>query len=65
MREFNKHGLSADHVGPISLGFSNRPSFNPMSARDNSAKGNRLTFKDFNQLIKEEKNGEKVVSWHS
>ena len=64
MKEFNKHGLSADHIGPISLGFSNRPSFNPMSARDNSAKGNRLTLADFNQLINDEKNGDKVVSWH-
>jgi len=64
MKEFNKHNLSPDHVGPISLGFCHRPSFNPMTKAENSAKGNRLTLNDFKQLIEEEKS-EKIVSWHT
>ena len=64
MKLINKHGKSADHVGPISLGFCHRPSFNIMSKAENSAKGNRLTLNDFNQLKIEEKK-EEVVSWHS
>ena len=64
MRLINKHDKSPDHVGPISLGFCHRPSFNVMTKAENSAKGNRLTINDFEQLIIEEKK-EEVVSWHT
>jgi len=64
MKLINKYGKSADHVGPISLGFCHRPSFNTMTKAENSAKGNRLTLNDFNQLMTEEKK-EQVVSWHT
>jgi Alw26I/Eco31I/Esp3I family type II restriction endonuclease len=56
--------MSADHVGPISLGFTQRPFFNPLCLPCNSGKNNRLTCSDVEQLLKEEKS-EKVISWHS
>lgn len=62
---FRKHGLSADHIGPISLGFAHRPKFNPLTKEANSAKNNRMSFKDVEELIADEKNGDVVVSWHS
>ncbi|MFC1687084.1 hypothetical protein ACFL0L_00710 [Patescibacteria group bacterium] len=65
MKEFNKHNLSPDHIGPISLGFAHRPKFNPLTAAANSAKNNRMTLQDVRTLINDEKNGEAVVSWHS
>lgn len=65
MKRFNKDGISPDHIGPISLGFCHRPKFRPMTKRENIAKGNRMTFEDVQDLIKDEKKGEKVVSWHS
>jgi len=65
MQEFRKHGVSPDHIGPISLGFSHRPRFKPMTVSDNSAKGNRMTLKDVMSLIEDEKKGHIVISWHS
>ena len=65
MKIFNKHKVSADHIGPISLGFAHRPVFQPMSKAENSSKGNRMTFNDFNRLLRDEDNGEQVVSWHT
>jgi Alw26I/Eco31I/Esp3I family type II restriction endonuclease len=65
MAEFGKHGLSADHIGPISLGFCHRPKFQPMTASENAAKNNRMSLSDVQILIEDEKNGEQVVSWHS
>lgn len=62
---FSRHGLSADHIGPISLGFCHRPKFQPMTREQNSTKNNRMSLKDVKSLIKDEKNGEQVVSWHS
>jgi Alw26I/Eco31I/Esp3I family type II restriction endonuclease len=56
--------MSADHIGPISLGFSHRAKFNPMCSSCNSSKNNRLTYSDVYQLLEDEKY-EKVVSWHS
>lgn len=57
--------MTADHIGPISLGFTHRPKFNPLCKRCNSQKNNRMSLEDVRQLIKDEKNGHKVVSWHS
>lgn len=65
MKEFNKHGLSPDHVGPLSLGFAHRPKFNPLTRAQNSAKNNRMSFADVKSLIEDEKKGNIVVSSHS
>ncbi len=64
MKEFQKNDISADHLGPISLGFRHRPSFRPLSRAANSARNNRMTLGDIQALIKEEKNQE-VISEHS
>lgn len=57
--------MTADHIGPISLGFCHRMKFKPLCNSCNSSKNNRMTLEDVKQLIKDEKNGEQVVSWHS
>lgn len=64
MSEFRKSGVSADHIGPISLGFCHRPKFNPLSKEENSAKNNRMSLEDVNELLQDEKT-EQIVSWHS
>jgi len=65
MQEFRKHSISPDHIGPISLGFCHRPKFEPMTIAQNTAKGNRLSLKDIQVLINDEKSGAVVVSRHS
>ncbi|MBU4311202.1 MAG: hypothetical protein KJ706_00570 [Candidatus Omnitrophica bacterium] len=65
MKVFASHGVSADHIGPLSLGFCHRPKFHPMTRHGNSAKGNRLTLSDIADLIADEHKREQVVSWHS
>ncbi|MCD9185168.1 MAG: hypothetical protein LUM44_01950 [Pyrinomonadaceae bacterium] len=65
MSEFRKVGLSADHIGPISLGFCHRPKFHALTKEKNSAKNNRMSLSDVRILIADENNGEQVVSWHS
>jgi len=65
MQVFKKHNRSADHIGPLSLGFCHRPKFEPMTKSENSAKGNRLTYENVITLLKDEKNGEQVISSHS
>ena len=64
MSEFRKHGVSADHIGPISLGFCHRPKFHPLTRGENAAKNNRMSLDDVQVLLADEKN-EPVVSWHS
>lgn len=60
------HGpMTADHIGPISLGFAHRPKFQPACRSCNSAKNNRMFLQDVRILIEDEKRGEQVVSWHS
>ncbi len=54
--------MTADHIGPISLGFTHRPRFQPMCGSCNSSKGNRLSLKDVKELINDESLGEIVVS---
>lgn len=57
---------SADHIGPISLGFSHRPEFRLLSTRANSAKNNRMSYDDVLHLIAvEEETKSSVASWHS
>lgn len=65
MKEFQKHGLSPDHLGPISLGFRHRPYFRPLSRSANSARNNRMTLADIKLLLDDEKRGENVISKHS
>lgn len=65
MKEFNKYGVSADHIGPISLGFCHRPRFQPMTIQEQSIKNNRMSLADVKLLISDEENGDEVVSWHS
>lgn len=65
MAEFGRHGLSADHIGPISLGFCHRAKFQPMTKRENSAKNNRMSLSDIKTLLADEAKGEQVISWHS
>jgi Alw26I/Eco31I/Esp3I family type II restriction endonuclease len=57
--------ITADHIGPISLGFTHRPKFNPLCSSCNSQKNNRMTINDVRQLLDDEKRGEQVISWHS
>lgn len=65
MAQFSSYAISADHIGPISLGFCHRPKFQPMTGSENSAKGNRMSIYDVRSLIADEKEGDQVVSWHS
>lgn len=57
--------MSADHIGPISLGFCHSTHFAPMCTSCNSAKNNRFTKHDVDTLMTLEKKGEQVISWHS
>ncbi len=64
MKEFQKHGMSPDHLGPISLGFSHRPKFRPLTRAANSARNNRMTYEDIKLLLEEEL-AEPIISSHS
>ncbi|MDE7389252.1 MAG: restriction endonuclease [Muribaculaceae bacterium] len=57
--------MSADHIGPISLGLCHSRNFAPMCSDCNSAKNNRFTKNDVDELLRIEASGEQVVSWHS
>lgn len=57
--------LTADHLGPISLGFSLRPKLRPVCRHCNSARNYRMNLDDVQALVAEEENGEQVISWHS
>ena len=56
---------SADHIGPLSLGFAHRPYFRLLSKRANSAKNNRMTMADVADLVDAESRGEEVASWYA
>ncbi len=61
-------GESADHIGPISLGFKHDPLLlQKMSAGDNSAKRDQLLYEDIEKIrgIEEENKGFIAVSWFS
>ena len=55
---------SADHIGPISLGFTHRPEFQLLCKPCNSSKNNRMTLRDVVHLRQIEAEGEKVISWY-
>ena len=57
--------MTADHIGPISLGFMHRMDFRPLCIDCNSKKNNRMSLRDIKTLISVEKEGEEVISWHS
>lgn len=57
--------MSADHIGPISLGFCHHEYFNPLCTSCNSAKNNRMTLCDVRDLLQYENKGIQVISWHS
>jgi hypothetical protein len=56
---------TADHIGPLSLGFTHRPEFRLLSKAANSAKNNRMSLRDVEYLRERERAGEKVVSWYA
>lgn len=56
---------SADHIGPISLGFAHRPEFQLLCKPCNSAKNNRMYLSDVVNLQKAEKAGKQIASWYS
>lgn len=60
-------GTSADHIGPISLGFVHDPRYlQPMPGGDNSAKRDRLQYVDIAHAIEVEKRtGVGAMSWFS
>jgi Alw26I/Eco31I/Esp3I family type II restriction endonuclease len=55
--------MTADHIGPISLGFQHRARFKPLCSSCNSAKSNRMTFSDVQTLLQDENDGQAVMSW--
>lgn len=59
----NEGPLSADHIGPISLGFAHSPHFIPLCRRCNSAKNNRMSLGDVLRLRELERKGLTVASW--
>lgn len=64
MKVFQKHKISPDHLGPISLGFTHRPNFRPSTRAENSTRNNRMTYEDVLLLIEQERK-EEVISAHS
>lgn len=60
-------GISADHIGPISLGFVHDPRYlQPMSNSDNSSKRDRLQLVDIEKIIAtEERTIVYPMSWQS
>lgn len=62
----NTKQMSADHIGPISLGFCHSKwNFAPLCKECNSSKNNRFTKQDVDRLLYLESNGIQVVSWHA
>ncbi|MGA2682052.1 MAG: Alw26I/Eco31I/Esp3I family type II restriction endonuclease [Candidatus Bathyarchaeia archaeon] len=57
--------LTADHIGPLSLGFCHRPRFRALCRSCNSAKNNRMSLQDVLLLKEDEAKGENVVSWYA
>lgn len=60
-------GISADHIGPISLGFIHDPRYlQPMATSDNSAKRDRLQLEDIKTIIETyQRTNVYPMSWYS
>jgi len=60
-------GISADHIGPISLGFVHDSHYlQPMLGSDNSSKRDRLQYDDIVKIIETEaRTGIYPMSWYS
>lgn len=56
---------SADHIGPISLGFCHRPEFQLLCKPCNSSKNNRMYYSDIAHLITIEETGTVVATWYA
>ena len=56
---------TADHIGPLSLGFRHRPHFRLLSNSANSSKNNRMTLEDVRDLLAAEDVGSQVTSWYA
>lgn len=61
------NGVSADHIGPISLGFVHDPRYlRPMTSSGNSTKRDRLLVEDINAILDvEAASGIYPMSWYS
>lgn len=61
------YGTTADHIGPISLGFVHDPRYiQPMDGSDNSSKRDRLQLVDIQKIIEvENRTGVYPMSWYS
>tara|TARA_B110000285_G_C15136083_1_gene627035 strand:+ start:88 stop:1395 length:1308 start_codon:yes stop_codon:yes gene_type:complete len=56
--------MSADHIGPISLGFIHDPlNFQACCSRCNSGKNNRLSQEDISKITSKEEKGINMISW--
>ena len=62
---YHPRPCSADHIGPISLGFCHRPEFQLLCKPCNSAKNNRMYYSDVLHLMEVEKSGESVATWYA
>lgn len=62
---YHPRPCSADHIGPISLGFCHRPEFQFLCKPCNSAKNNRMYYSDVLHLIEAGENGETVATWYA
>lgn len=61
------NGTTADHIGPISLGFVHDPRYlQPMGSGENSSKRNRLQLDDIESILEvESRTGVYPMSWYS
>lgn len=58
--------MTADHIGPISLGFAHRyDGFQPLCSSCQGGKRDRLFKRDVELLLKDESAGLKVISWQA
>ena len=56
--------MTADHIGPISLGFIHDPlNFQACCSKCNSSKNNRLTQEDISKIISKEEENIQMISW--
>lgn len=61
----HKRPCSADHIGPISLGFCHRSEFQLLCTECNSAKNNRMSYNDVSHLMDVEEKGTTVTTWYA